>query len=95
MTVNFEEYQKDLKRFCKKHNQNGECKIETSPMINNCYHKNYIYDDGSNFTEINEIVVEEVEVKVHGIFIKVDVQLWRTEYYSTDDSKSKYFYQNV
>ena len=95
MTVTFREYQEDLIAFCQKHNKKAECRVETSPFENNQYHKNYLYSDGATFTEINEIVYEEVEIEVHGIKVKTTVELFRTEYYSTDNSKSKFVYQKI
>lgn len=94
-TVNFKEYQKDLVNFCTKHNEKADCIIYTSPMVNNSWHKEYCYSDGSTFYEINEIIEEKVEIEIHGIKANVTVKLYRTEYWSTDNSQSKFYYEKV
>lgn len=91
MTVTYDQYLKELQAFCKKHNKKAECKVETSPMINNSYHKNYMWSDGANWTECSFIVRELAECEIHGIKFSTPVDLWKTEYYSTE-SPSKYFY---
>lgn len=95
MVVSFREYQEDLKAFCEKHNKNSECTIVTSPFTNNQYHKSYMYSDGATFTEINERIFEEIETEIHGIKVKTMVELFRTEYWSTDNSRSNFVYERV
>lgn len=84
-----------MKEFCLKHNKKGECRIETSPFLNGAYHKNYMYSDGATFTEINEYVYETITFVKHGIKFETEIQFFRTEYWSTDDSKSKFVYEKV
>ena len=93
-TVTYEEYCKDLNSFVDKHSRKYDFKVYTSPFENNQYRKTVCFEDGSVFTEINEMdVVEDVEVEVHGLKIKTEVHLIRHEYWSTDDSSSKYWYE--
>ena len=94
MTVTYKDYLKELAEFAAKHNANGELKVYTSPMVNNRYHKDYCWSHGANFSEITELVTEEVEVEVHGLKVKVNVEFWKTEYWSTE-AGSKYFYQKA
>ena len=96
VTVTFKEYNEDLAKFISKHSKKYNYKVYTSPFENNQYHKNYCFEDGATFTEINEMsVAEEVEVEVHGLKFKVDVHFIRHEYWSTDDATSKYWYEKV
>ena len=93
-TVTYEEYRKDLNSFVDKHSRKYDYKVYTSPFENNQYHKNYCFEDGATFTEINEMhVIETVEIEVHGLKFNVNVHLIRHEYWSTDDASSKYWYE--
>lgn len=95
MTVDFKEYQKDLKNFIDRHSKKALLKIETSPMVNKTYYKHYMFSDGSNFEEINSIIEEEVVVCVHGVEIPVVVSLRKLEYFSTDFGASKFVYEQA
>ncbi len=95
MTVSYDEYFKELTAFCKKHNAKAECKVETGPMTDNRYYKNYMYSDGHNWSEVTELVIETVKVEVHGIVVTTEVSFWKTEYYSSENGASKYFYEWV
>lgn len=93
-TVTYDEYSKDLKNFIDKHSKKCDWKVYTSPLIDGQYHKNIVFEDGSEFTEINELNYSEVvEIMVHNIPATVTVDLIRHEYWSTDDSVSKYWYE--
>lgn len=95
INVGFKEYQKDLQEFCQRHNQKAECRVYTSPMENDSYHKEYCYSDGATFYEINDIVYDEAKITMHGLEIKVPIAFYRTEYFSTDNGKSKFFYKYI
>lgn len=69
--------------------------IETSPMANNAYSKHYLAEDGAKMWEENRIVTEIVEVEVHGVKFQAQFELWETECWSTDDSRSMYLYQKI
>ena len=94
MTVTYKEYEEEKMEFIKKHNAKSDCKVETSPMVNNRYHKEYMWEDGACWCELSELVSEIAEVVVHGITVKTSVDLWRTEFWSTE-SGSKYFYEKA
>lgn len=93
MTVTYDEYTRDLRDFCRRHDK-ADLKVFTSPMVNDSYHKEYCYSDGATFCEINDITTEWVEVEVKGCKTKAPITLCRTEYWSSDHSKSKYCYTN-
>lgn len=91
----YEQYMEELTKFSQKHNNKSELTIFTSPMVDNKYHKDYSWTDGANFYEENELITEMVDVTIHGITIKVAVEFWRTEYWSSEDSSSKYYYSKA
>lgn len=91
MTVTYEQYNKELAAFAAKHNKKAECRIYTSPIENDRYHKEYCWEDGANWYEITERITEETEIEMHGMKFKVEVEFWKTEFWSTE-SGSKYYY---
>lgn len=94
--VNYKEYTDDLNRFIEKHSKKYDMNIWTSPITNGEYRKEYAFEDGNSFYEINNLnYIEEVEVEVKGIKVKVDVKLVNHEYWSSDDSTSKYWYEKI
>lgn len=75
--------------------RHGDFKIITSGLDDaQRYRKAYVCEDDAVWTEINgpEDVTEEVYVK--GVPVLVTVKLFRTEFWSTDDSRSRYTYSN-
>lgn len=93
MTVTYSEYAKELTEFAKKHRcYDAHC--YTSPMDNNRYHKERCWADGANWYEVTELVTETKEVEAHGLKFEVEVEFWRTEYWSTE-SGSKFFYEKA
>ena len=94
MTATFKEYMADKEAFAKKHNKKAECKVFTSPMENNRYHKEMCWSDGHMWCEVTEMITEDVEAEAHGIKVTVPVTLWRTEVWSTEQP-SKYMYERA
>ena len=94
--VTYKEYSDDLASFIKKHSKKYDLKVYTSPLQNGEYHKNYVFENGAEFTEINEMnYYEVVTIMVHNIPVDVKVNMIKHEYWSTDDSASKYWYEKV
>lgn len=89
MTSTFITYQNDLRSFYNKH---LNVKVHTSSFENNEYYKTYISEDGAVFTEVNMNITEVAHATIHGLIFEVPVQLMRTEYWSTDNSKSRFVY---
>ncbi len=95
MTVNYETYTADKQAFIKKHGK-GDWKVETSAMDEyGCYHKEYIFDDGAIFYEVMrpEYFKQEVEIATTMVKVEVEVKMLSTEYWSSDDAKSKKYYE--
>ena len=92
MVVNYNEYNKTKQEFFKEHKNDFSC--ETSPMDEyGRYHKEYVFEDGSIWYEVmsTEYVTETVEIKKCEISLKI--KMFRTEFWSTDNSESKYYYE--
>ena len=93
MTVIYNTYENDKMAFMKKHMKH-ECKVYTSPMVNNVYHKEYCFSNGAVFCERTELVKEPVEAEAHGIKLLFEADFYKTEYWSTEQP-SKYFYEKA
>ena len=94
MTVTYETYIEDLAKFIDKHSKKYDYSVYTSPFENREYHKVYAFENCATFTEINTMeYTEVVNVQVHGITVPVEVSLIKHEYWSTDDSRSKFWYE--
>lgn len=92
--VSNQQYTIDQTGFIFKHlkKKNADYRVFTSPMIDNVYHKEYCFTDGAVFCERIEIIEECFEVERHGILVEVKATFQQVEYWSTDDSVSKYTY---
>lgn len=89
--VSYREYNEEFINFVQKHNAKGDLKIYTSNMENNRYHKEYCWSHGANWYEVTELITETKEVESHGLTFKVNVQMWRTEYWSTEFGSRVYY----
>ena len=83
--------------FYRKHaTENG---IHESGMIDEYgrIHKNVYFNDGAEWHEVSEKIREEATttVNIHGIAKEVAtyIDLFRTEYFNTDNSESRYMYE--
>lgn len=94
--VKYEEYAEDLTRFINKHSIKSKLtEIWTSQFENNMYRKAYMFEDGAEFWEVNRVIYERAASEIKGIRFTVDVKLIEHEYWSTDDSKSRYWYEKA
>ena len=92
MVVHYDEYSKAKSAFLRKHDSNF--RIDTSPMDSyGVYHKEYVCRDGAVWYEVMspEYVTEIVEIKFARC--KVEVKMLKTEFWSSDDAQSKYYYE--
>ena len=95
MTATYREYNDAKKAFVIAHMEH-DMKIHTSSLDeNNSYHKEYCFDDGSTFYEVMTREFNKVPVLIHGIEFSVNVELLKTEFWSSDDSVSRYYYEKV
>lgn len=92
MTVTDVRYRYEREMFFRKHNCDFE--VQTSQMDEyGMYHKEYIFADGAIWYEVMspEYVKEEVNIKL--CKVTVEVKMFRTEFWSSDDSVSKFYYE--
>lgn len=92
MTVNYESYSNEKKAFFKKHDNDFRC--DTSSMDEyGRYWKTYIFEDGAQWYEAMspEYVSQEVEIKM--CKMTIEVKMFRTEFWSSDNATSKFYYE--
>lgn len=89
MTVTYREYEAEKTLFIQKHNKKSDCKVDTSPMVDNVYHKEYCWEHGAAWYERTERVTEIVEFEKYGLKFRTEIEYWKTEFWSTE-SGSKY-----
>ena len=91
-TVNYQEYTTLKDAFFKKHNY--DFRIEISPMDEyGHYHKDYVFDDCAVWYEDMCPTFEQATVEIKKVNVNVEVKMLRTEFYSTDDATSHYYYE--
>ena len=91
VTVSYSEYVEEFKKFCHKHNNDFNC--TTTGHSAEYYHKTYMFSDGATWYEVMTKIYENVEAEAHGIKIPVEVELMKTEFWSSDDAESKYYFE--
>jgi len=95
-TTTYKEYIKEKTAFFGRHDCDFHC--DTTPM-DNCgrYLKSYDFVDGAQWVEVMSPEVckktMEVVVKKCVVSVEVEVEMLRTEYYSTDDACSKFYFE--
>ena len=90
--VDYQTYMSDKDSFFKAHGY--AFKVYTSSLDQyNRYHKEYCFEDGACWYEIcgPVTVAEDVEIKLAKV--RVEVKMFRTEYYSSDCSRRKYYHE--
>lgn len=91
MTTNYDEYTKTKQAFLKKHRLD---RVDTSSMDEyGTYHKEYICEDGGIFYEVMSPSYEKATVTVKGVAVEVEVKLFKTEYWNSDNAQSKFYYE--
>lgn len=91
MTVGYKEYMNEKIEFISKHDH--DFIVDTSPMDDyGVYYKTYIFADGAVWYEKMSPVVESGIAEIHGCRCKVEVEMLRTEFWSTETA-SKFYYE--
>lgn len=96
MTVSCTTYRYEKHRFFKRHKNNFEC--ETSSMDEyGRYNKTYTFKDGAIWYEtmFPEYVKQELETEVKLVKVKteIEIKMFVTEFWNTDNSESKKYYE--
>ena len=89
--VTYNEYNEEKQKFFRKHKNNF---TETTKGNSAEYYSHvYAFADGAVWNEVMTREQCQEEVTIHYCKVKVDVDLFRTEFWSTDDADSKYYYE--
>ena len=96
MTKSYNEYVEMKQKFMKKHN--NDWKVDTSSMNEyGVYYKTYVFADGAVWYERMSPAYrsKEVETEIEGITVKatIEIKLFETEFWSSDDPNSKKYYE--
>lgn len=93
MIVRQSEYENDKQAFFSSHR--NDWKQSTHGNSAEDYQKTYAFSDGAVWYEsmTKETVEELVYLETYKCSIKVRVDVMRIEYWSTDDSRSKCYYE--
>lgn len=95
--VDYQTYCEDKVKFFNRHK--GLNDVHTSPLINDCYHKEYICKDGMTFyesmsPEYDSVILTGISSKTGTtITERKSVKYMRTEYWNSDDASSKVLYE--
>ena len=91
MVVTAKQYEEEKKLFFIKHNY--DFNVETTGRSAEYYRKTYSFEDGAVWYEVMtyEDVTEEVEIKY--CLVTVTVAMMRIEFWNTENSESKYYYE--
>lgn len=89
-TVTYNEYNEAKMSFFDRHDHTY--KTSTSPMIDDVWHKEYVFEDGAIWYERYEHVYIPVTVDVMRCKVDVEVEMLKNEFWSTDNSKSREVY---
>ena len=92
MTVTCNAYNELKRDFFRKHH--NDFKVDTG-MLNEYdgWNKTYIFLDGAIWYEVYTKVVETVEAEAHYCKVRMDVSFLKTEFWSSDDARSRYYYE--
>ena len=92
MTVKYAEYNAEKMEFFNNHKNDFKCDTSSMDQYGR-YWKTYVFEDGAIWYEAlsTEYIQQEIEVKC--CKVNVEIKMFRTEFWSTDDSKSKYYYE--
>lgn len=87
------EYWDKKMTFFKKHPMDT---VHTSPMDEyGGYHKTYICEDGAQWFESMGIVPVTERVVVRGVAVNVTVDLFRTEFWNTEEAGTGVYYEEA
>lgn len=85
------EYEEMKKSFFRRHKGDFQCDTRGSSAEN--YNKTYSFKDGASWYEVmtRETVTDRVEIKFYNVPVSVDMM--KIEFWNSDDSSSKVYYE--
>lgn len=90
--VSAENYATQKKYWFAAHDNDFVCDTSTMDEYGQ-YHKTYTFADGAQWFENMRPVWEMVEAEVRKVNVKLEVKLFETEFYNTDNADSFYYYE--
>lgn len=92
MIASYKEYMGDKMEFISRHNHDYE--IYTSPMDDyGCYYKTYCFKDGAVWYEKMSPEIVPAIAEARGVRCKVEVKLFKTEFWSSESGSKVYYEQ--
>lgn len=92
MTVSYNDYINEKKEFFEEHCNDFKC--DTSSMDEyGRYWKTYSFEDGAQWCEVMSPTYETVEVEIKFVKVKVEVKMFRTEFWRSDEIGRKFYYE--
>ena len=96
MDCSYNEYTKQKIDFFLKHSKDtGDVKEYDNFTENGVMKKEFSFSDGACWFECMDRVLETGETVIRGCKIPVKAELFRVEFWSTDNSRSQYYYSPV
>jgi hypothetical protein len=90
--VTYEIYNDDKSFFFEKHG--FDFNVTTSPMeAGGTYYKTYLFEDGSVWYERMSHYVTNENVTVHNVQLEVKIELQRIDYWSSDISRERTYFE--
>lgn len=91
--VTYEDYDSEKKVFFKRHNNAYTC--TTKGTSGEYYSKTYNFDDGATWYEVmqRKTITEDVFVEKYKCKVNVDIDLFETEFFNSEDGNSKFYYE--
>lgn len=91
MIVTYQEYNDEKQAFFRKHKNDYE--LETQGGSAEYYRKTYAFKDKAVWYEVMMKQTVSERVEVYKCNVNVELDMLQTEYWSSDDSKSKFYYE--
>ena len=92
-TVTFEEYLEEKNAFCEKQGAEfGDPTAHIRKTKRNCYRLEFTWGSEIKWIEATEKIYERTTINLHDVECPIFAQLWRTEYWNTEDGQHKYCY---
>lgn len=92
MKVTEKEFVKDLHDFIERHGRKSDWRVYTSPYADGKYYKQYQFEDGAVFTEVNYMENEYYEVYIEELGFSTKIPVIKHEYWSTE-KPSKFWFE--
>ena len=94
LTMTMSEYNNQKAAFYRKHGKNRGGR-ERGHVEGETIRKTVLFEDGHVWEEVTEPVYETAEIEKHGIKFIIKLKMYRTEFWNSEDSRSRYLYEKA